>query len=422
MSTTLPGSGYHAAQDGFDPRSFDHHDPVQMGPEHRRIYEQLRARCPVARSDRHGGFWVVPSYDDCVSAAQDWRGLSSARGVTLPKMSGPMAFIPIEIDPPDHTRYRRLLLPYFSPGAMALLEDDLRAYTAAAVERLIERGEGDLVSDLASLVPMYAICRLLGVPNEDQEQLREWGVALAHGPTASGDDLDGALEAATNLLVYLAEMIQERRAQPEVGDDLVSLLCRSEEPLEDDELLSIIFLLLPAGFDTTEAGIGGMLVSLAQHQHQQDLLAGDPGRIPDAVEELLRYVSPVQAVHRTATADYEIHGQRIAEGESVILLFGSANRDASEFRDPETIDFEREQNRHLAFGVGVHRCLGSNLARLELRIVLEELLSRARFGLSIPESELRWIPGHIRGLESLPVRLHRRSGADGGSWLVAARE
>jgi cytochrome P450 len=380
-----------------------------MGSALSSIYQELRTRCPVARSDRHGGFWVVSSYDDCVDAAQDWRCLSSAGGVTLPKMSGPMSFIPIEIDPPDHTRYRRLLLPYFSPGAMALLEDDIRTYTAAAVERLIARGEGDLVSDLGSLVPMYAICRLLGVPNEDQEQLREWGVALAHGPTASGDDLDGALEAATNLLVYLAEMIQQRRAQPDAGDDLVSQLCRSEEPLEDDELLSIIFLLLPAGFDTTEAGIAGMLLYLAQHQDRQDVLAADSSLIPDAVEEMLRYVSPVQAAHRLAAGDKEIRGQRIREGESVILLFGSANRDQSEFTDPETVDFTREQNRHLAFGVGVHRCLGSNLARLELRVVLAELLGRARFALAVPEYELRHVPGHIRGLESLPVRLERRT-------------
>lgn len=395
---------------GFDPRGFDHHDALQMGDAHSEIYRQLRELCPVAHSEQHDGFWIVSRYEDCFQAAQDWRTFSSAGGVTLPKVSGPMPMLPIESDPPALTRYRRILLPYFSATALAPLEPDIRARTALHVDRLISNGEGDLVADLASPIPLYAIGRLLGVPDEDYESLHSWGAALAHGPMASGDDLDGMLDAATNLLVYLADAIEKRRANAGRSTDLISVLCAAEDQdgaLSDDEILSIAFLLLPAGFDTTEAGIAGALLYLAEHQDVQETLRCHPARITRAVEELLRYESPVQAVHRVCTQDTTFHGHQMKKGDSVLILFGSADRDPAEFADPEAVDITRELNRHLAFGVGMHRCLGANLARMELRIVLEELVGRCRFEPTISHAETKRVPGHIRGLEALPAKIER---------------
>lgn len=412
MTLPIETAGPPGSQ-GFDPRNFDHHDAVQMGDAHTEIYRLLRERCPVAHSERHDGFWVISRYEDCFEAAQDWHRFSSAGGVTLPKVSGPMPFIPIEIDPPALTRYRRLLLPHFSPAALAPMEPAIRAFTAQRVERLAAKGAGDLVAELATPVPMYAICRLLGVPEHDHEELHAWGASLAHGPSASGDDLDGALEAATNLLVYLADMIQDRREGRAKGNDLISVMCAMEDEggaLSDDEILSIAFLLLPAGFDTTEAGIAGSLLYLAEHQDVQQALAEDLSGVTTAVEELLRYESPVQAVHRVLTTDTTFRGQKLQKGESVLLLFGSADRDPAEFVNAESVDITRVWNRHFAFGVGMHRCLGANLARMEIRIVLEELLGRYRFEPTVSHSEMRRVPGHIRGLESLPARIERREG------------
>jgi len=232
---------------------FDHHDTVNLGANPFGVYELLRKQCPVGWSEKYDGFWVVTGYEDVYKVAEDWRTFSSAQGMTLPDINPFLRFIPIDYDPPSQQRYRQTLLPYFSPRAVAAVEEPIRSYTRDLIRQVGVKERADLIADIASKVPMYAICLILGVPLADQDRFRMW----AHGMAHPGSNQEGALIAATELMTYMLGMIDERRDNP--GSDLVSELIRAEideRRLTDDEILSMSFLLLPAGFDTTESALG----------------------------------------------------------------------------------------------------------------------------------------------------------------------
>jgi cytochrome P450 len=398
LQSSPPDEGEAAETD------FDHHDVALLGDRPEDVYRSLR-QLGVARSTKHGGFWVLTRYEDVYRAAQDWATFSSAQGMTLPRVSlDAMPFVPIDTDPPNQTMYRHLLQPFFSPPSVARLEPTVREFVQQQVRALVQRGEGDLVAELAEPVPMLVIFELLGVPEGDRDDLAKWAHMMAH----PGDDQDVALEGATEVLVYMAQFLEQRKEDP--GEGLVGRLVTAEfegRRLSDDEILSFLFLLPGAGYDTTASALGDMFLYFGRHPERWAALREDPTLIPSAVEELLRRESPVVATARTVTEDCRFAGHDMVAGQKVLLVLAAANLDEAEFADPEQCDFARQANRHFAFGTGVHRCLGSHLARMEIRVVLEETLRHVESYRLVLDSPIMTV-GHIRGVRELPVELTLR--------------
>jgi cytochrome P450 len=385
---------------------FDHHDPA-LARDPYSVYRGLREGCPVSRSEAWGGMWVAASYEHVTEIANDDETYSSAQGVSLPPAGNPRPLIPIEIDPPELFHYRRLLNPLFSPAAVAQMEPAIRATAVELIEALLARGEGDLMRDLAEPVPARTTLRFLGL---DEDQWARYLHAVTVIVHESSRDFERAMTAFMDVAPDLMGRLAQRRADGGAGEDFISLLVRAEvegRPLGDEQILDMCFLQLTGGLHTTAAAIGSSLLYLARHPAERDRLAAEPERIPVAVEELLRHQSPVQGLARTVTRDTVLGGQQLCAGDKVWVLWGSANRDEKEFPDAETVDLDRNPNRHVAFGVGAHRCLGLHLGRLETRVVLEEVLRRMP-GYEIgPDAEANIIEdcSVVYTLTSLPCRV-----------------
>jgi hypothetical protein len=381
---------------------FDHHDPDLVNDPFP-AYETLRGKCPVVHSEEHGGFWALTRYEDVYQAAHDAASFSSAiGGITIPHMGadGAPPMIPIEVDPPMHIKYRQLTQRLFSPGYLAQWEEPTRRITTELLDKLIDKGSADFADDLAVPIPLTIISLMMGVPLEDSDKFKDWSVKLVQ---LHHESPEVQLETAQGLLGYFQDQAEDRRRHPE-KDDLVSVLVKAEidgRPLTDAEIQQYCFLLLLAGNETTTNAMGASLWYLAQQPELRDRLQREPSLIGPAVEEFLRFFSPVQGLARTTTCDVEVGGVTIPKGESVLLLWASANRDEAKFPEPNEFLAEREPNLHIAFGAGPHRCLGSNLARLELRVLLEEVLRR------IPDyqvvGDVEWYTGATRGINRLPV-------------------
>lgn len=389
-------------------RTFDHH-AAEFVDNPFPIYRELRETCPVAHSEKYGGFWALTRYDDVHQAASDPTTFSSAiHGITIPHMGaeGAPPMIPIEVDPPQHLKYRRLTLQLFTPGYLERWEEPTRRIVNDLLDQFQSTGKADFADDLCVPVPLTIITLMMGVPMEDRDKFKDWSVKLVQLHHISPEVQK---ETAEGLMGYFQLQIDDRRRNPG-GDDLVSVLVRSEmdgRHLTDDEIQRYCFLLLLAGNETTTNGMGASLWYLAEHPQLRDRLIADPSLIGPAVEEFLRYFSPVQGLARTTTTDAHIDGVTIPAQERVLLLWASANRDAEKFSSPDEFIAERKPNPHIAFGVGNHRCLGSNLARLEMRVLLEEVLKR------IPDyeiaGEVQWYSGATRGLTHLPVTFSPQS-------------
>ena len=366
---------------GYDPAGFDH-----QGPEYARGWEAIgrfhREQCPVARSDAHGGFWVLSRYadvervikDDVTFSSEHLEAPSPRQGVTIP--AAPLRQIPIEMDPPGYTPFRTMLNTWFSPGASRRWEPQLREITTAFVNRFVENGAADLVLDLANPVPAVFTAMLLGLPTEDwrfySDPMHEM-VALPSGSEKHTAALIGYMECVNKVL----EVAKERRADPK--DDLLSMLVHADvggQPLTDQQVLEISSLVLVGGVDTTTSVIANALLWLSEHPDQRAWLIEDPTRLRPATEELLRYFTPTQALARTVTCPVNVGGVDMAPGDRVLMSFAFANRDEEEFPNPDVMDLERTPNRHQSFGLGIHRCIGSTFARLEIEIVLAEVLRR----------------------------------------------
>ncbi len=313
-------------------------------------------------------------------------------------------------DPPDHTRLRGLVAKAFTPKMI----DGLRARTEAIVAELLdaalERGELDVVADLAYPLPVRIICEMLGVPVADHERFQGWSAALARGLDPefllTEEVIAARMEAITSFGLYLLELLAERRANP--GDDLLSQLALAEEEgdtLSEEELISTAILLLVAGHETTVNLIAGGVLSLVQHPVQLERLRSDPSVVRSGVEEMLRYVSPVQLTGRTLLEPMTVGEADLEAGEFVIILIGSANRDPMAFTDPEVFDLGRAPNHHLGFGFGIHHCLGAPLARLEAQVAIPELLRRVETIELVEDRPSYRRNVVLRGLETLPVRL-----------------
>ncbi len=362
----------------------------------------MREHAPVYW-DEAGQVWGITRYDDVLAVSRDsqtWRSGGGIRPDTwpMPQM--------IEMDEPDHRKRRTLVNKGFTPRRVLERETRIRAVSADLLGQAKQRGRFDFVRDVATWLPLIVIGDMLGVDPADHPRLLAWSEAmiLGAGPT-SMERMLAAKQAFEDYLAYQREVIADRRANPR--DDLVSILVHAEvdgERLDDNELLMETLLILIGGDETTRHVLSGGIHQLLRHPEQQDLLARDPSRIPTAVEEMLRWVTPIQNMARTAARDVDLGGERIQEGQKVLLLYPSANRDAAVFDDPFRFDVTRTPNEHLAFGYGGHFCLGANLARMEVRVLLEELL-REMPGLELASDEPppRRASNFISGIETLPV-------------------
>jgi cytochrome P450 len=337
-------------------------------------YSRLLSECPVGYSENYGGFWFLTRYADVHSAEQDPRTFSVAPTMLLPPLGTDRPMIPIDIDPPAHPRYRKILLPYFTPSRIDRLEPGTREQARELISSIPTSGGFDASAAFARPMPSLVFCRFAGFPTEDAERFDVWIDRIFYRRTTDPAD---AQAAADDVYAYFRDLLEERRNAPHI-DDLIGGLLAAEidgRPLTDDELLNFIYTLFVAGLDTTAWTIRSSLWHLAQHPQDRRRLREDPSLIPGAVEEFLRTLSPVQAMARTVTRDVDMDGHRVKEAERVVLVFGAANRDPEEFPAPDAIRIDREENRHLAFGVGIHRCIGSNLGRLEVKVALEEFLA-----------------------------------------------
>ena len=389
------------------------------------VYAALRENSPVHRSPL--GFWVFTRHADCLAMLRDKRASSDGRNINVSdfpairdrefitgtgaggEMLAEMAPFLFR-DPPDHTRLRGLVQKAFTPRVVEGLRPRVEKICDELLDEALERGSCDLVSDFAHPLPVQIIVEMLGVPLQDLEQFKEWSDALARGldpdfllpPYAVQQRLNGIL----SFVQYFAGLIEQRRAQP--GDDLLTRLIQAEEQgdmLSQGELLSTCILLLVAGHETSVNLIAGGALALMEHPDQLARFRQDPDVVRSGIEEMLRYVPPVQLTGRVALEPIEVGGVAIGTGEFSMLLIGSANRDAEAFADPDTFDVTRSDNNHLGFGFGIHHCLGAPLARLEAQVALSTLTQRARV-LERTTDTLAYKENIVlRGLAALPVEL-----------------
>ncbi len=373
-------------------------------------FRWLREHAPVYWDESaDGGLWGVARYEDILSVSRSPEIFCSGKSSRPERDS----WIPsmINLDDPLHKRRRNLVNRGFTPKRVEAHEPMLRSLTGELLGAVSARGSCDFVKDIARWIPMVVIGDMLGVAPEDREKLLMWSdEMLGGGESAEIDDDEKRRarqrEVVTEYMTYAWNVLQARRAKP--ADDLMGILAHGEvdgDRLSDEEILQESLLILIGGDETTRHVMTSGLLALIQNPAEQAKLVRDPSLIPSAVEEMLRWVSPIQNMNRTAARDSELGGQKIREGERLLLLYPSGNRDAAAFPEPDRFDVTREPNRHLAFGgYGTHHCLGASLARLELRVLFEELLRRFPDIRLAEGAELPLRPSSfIVGLEAMPV-------------------
>ena len=351
-------------------------------------YARLHVTCPVGRGERYGGFWYLTKNEDIFAAEQDPGTFSVAPSMLLPDFGTDFPLIPLDIDPPDHSRYRRILLPLFTPRAVAELEPGMRDTARQLLAQVRKQHVADVTALYARPMPTIVFSRLAGFPEKDWPKFDAWVDDIIYERTT---DPARARAAAREVVDYFDHLLQARRGTAD-SSDLIGRLRAARidgEPLTHDELISYCYLLFVAGLDTTAWAIRSSLWYLARNPGVQERLRREPDLIPAAAEEFLRTLSPVQAMARTCRADTEIGGHQIKAGDRVLLVFGAGNRDPESFDSPGEIQIDRQANRHLAFGAGIHRCLGSTLGRRELVVALEEFLA-AMPGFSHAQPEEKW--------------------------------
>jgi cytochrome P450 len=389
---------------------FDVLDPEYVGQPFA-IWDKLRTACPVAHTDRRGSTWLPTRYEDVTAIAHDVEHFSSQRVAVIPfddEMEGaeeepepvlPYGLPPISVDPPLHTWTRRLLLPWFSHRKVDSYEELTRDLCRDLIDGFVEKGEADAAAGYAQQIPVRVIARILGVPAELSDTFTGW----VRDVLEFADDPVRREAGVEHLIQYFVDEIARRREEP--GDDLLSDLLQTEvdgAPVEEGIVLGTAGLVLIAGVDTTWSAIGASLWHLATHPDDRRRLLTDPDLMPTALEELLRAYAPV-TMARMVVDDIEYLGCPMKAGDKVLMAFPAANRDPEMFDRADEVVFDRAQNRHVAFGSGIHRCAGSNLARMELRVALEEWLARIPEFELASDAEVTWAGGQVRGPRQLPV-------------------
>jgi cholest-4-en-3-one 26-monooxygenase len=377
-------------------------------------FRQLRAEAPVYWHPEmvapRGGFWAVTGYHDCVTVNRDWERFSSARRSALfnevdEDQLAQQQLMMLNMDPTMHTRYRRLVNKGFSPKMVRDLEQQIVGYADGIIDAVCERGTADFVEEISAELPLLVIAELLGVPQEDRRMVFDWSNRMigSEDPEYQIPDTDPS-EAAMQVYSYAEELAANRRLQPR--QDLVSVLIDAEvegEKLDQLELDLFFLLLIVAGNETTRNLMSGAMAAFFDHPDQWELLRNDRSLLPNAVEEMLRFVTPVMHFRRTAVTDLELGGQEVKEGDKVVFWHTSANRDDTVFTNPDSFEISRNPNNHIAFGGGgPHFCLGANLARMEIMVMFDRLLDR------IPDIRLdgqvqRLQSNFINGTKHIPV-------------------
>jgi cytochrome P450 len=365
-----------ARETGCPVAHFDHHDP-ELVRDPWTTYSELRDNGPVVWTDAHGGYWAVAGYDEVFTAARDDETFCSRAGVSIPPEQA-ATVIPITCDPPELKEYRAILNPLFSPGVSKAREGEIRTLAIECIEAIADSGHCDLVADIATPVPSIMTMRLLGIPQDRWRDYMHW----YHDNSTRFMLMtrEEKKQHGREFLVFRAEIeqvIAARRSEP--TDDIITTLVQArpnDRPLTDREIIDTVSLVLAGGLDTTATAIINALLYLDEHRDGRERYIHDDRALELLLEELLRYESPVHALARRATRDVELGGAQIRKDDWLLLLWASANRDTSAFDTPDTVVEERKPNRHMAFGVGQHRCLGSNLARVQTRVVVQETLRR----------------------------------------------
>lgn len=372
-------------------------------------YAWLRDNDPVAWDDKNQ-IWLVSTYEDVAFVSKNPALFCSGQGVMVD------ADIPISMvtmDDPEHTRLRSIVRRGFTPRMVDTLHEQIRSLARNAIDDIAPRGSCDFVSAVAVPVPLLVIADMIGIRPEDRDAFWHWSDTMiaAAGQFANPEVIERATEAFVAYAAYLHEIFEDRRRRPR--EDLVSrlvaaeadgTLARSGESMQEDELLQFMTLLLVAGNETTRNAISGGLLALIEHPEQMAKLLANPALLPLAANEIVRWVTPIVGFRRTATQDTQLHGRDIRKGDKVVLLYQSANRDPQAWSEPNEFRVDRDPNDHLAFGIGTHFCLGANLARQEIRIVLEELLWRLPDIRLAPESPpKRLCSPLVYGIEEMQI-------------------
>lgn len=369
-------------------------------------YRRLRDDAPVHRvpNPEKGDFYVLSRFDDVFNAARDTTTFSSAKGLT-PDPDGASMFSDdarpiVMMDPPDHTAMRRLVSTSMTPRKVMAIEDSIRAFVDARLDRVAELGDCDIVEELFKPLPSFVVAHYLGVPASDREKFDRWTNTIV-AATAS-ESFESAMDAFMELFAYGDELIEHRKTEP--GDDIVSGLVEAGPDVASPGwIIGFVFTMVTGGNDTTTGLLSGAAELLTKHRDQRALLLEDPTRVRSAVDEFLRVTSPVQNLARTTTDEVTLHGVTIPNDTKVMLLYGSANRDEREYGDDaDELDVLRQANRNLSLGYGAHHCLGAAVARLQAGVALERLLDRFP-DFAVDHEAGRFAPGaFVRRYESMP--------------------
>jgi cytochrome P450 len=393
MSNRPPATNWSTDFDHLDPRWSENPYP---------IWDELRQKCPIAHTDRFMGAYFPSRYEDVRAIAYDTEHFSSRRVVVRETRTPLPPAPPITSDPPEHRRAKQVLLPAFTPEMIGRHEPRTRAICRELLARIDVKDRCDGAVDYAQEIPVRVIAHMLGVPEEDADQFRKWiREILEIGVT----DIGVLLRAQGEMIAYFAEKIAARRAS--LGDDLISHLITSsveDRSLTDEHINGTLRLLMIAGIDTTWSAIGSCIWHLAQHAQDRRRLAAEPGLMGSAIEEFLRAYAPV-TMAREVVKQTQLAGCTFKPGHMVLLSFPAANRDPAMFPDADQVIIDRAQNRHAAFGLGIHRCIGSNLARMEIRAALSEWLARIPEFRLDPDRPVTWSVGTVRGPRQLPLLL-----------------
>jgi cytochrome P450 len=393
MSKRPPATDWATDFDHLDPRWSENPYP---------IWDELRQKCPIAHTERFMGAYFPSRYEDVRAIAYDTEHFSSRRPVVRESRPPLMPAPPITSDPPEHRPAKQILLPAFTPDMIARHEPRIRDICRDLIGRIAGKSRCDGAVDYAQEIPVRVIAHMLGVPEDDADQFRKWiKEILEIGVT----DVEVLMRGQNEMVAYFDDQIAARRQSPR--DDLIGYLINvrvDDRPFPDRHINGMLRLLMIAGIDTTWSAIGSCLWHLAQHADDRRRLAADGGLMGAAVEEFLRAYAPV-TMAREVVKETQIAGCTFKPGHMVLLSFPAANRDPAMFPDADQVVIDRAQNRHAAFGLGIHRCIGSNLARMEIRVALREWLGRfAEFRLD-PQAPVTWSIGTVRGPRKLPLVL-----------------
>ena len=376
---------------------FDHFDPVFV-ENMATVTADLRARCPVAHGKAYGGFWVFSRYDDIMMAIRDEKTFSSKDGTAIPWVERDIRALPVESDPPEHTKYRNLLASWFVARKVNRYESIVRRMVTELINAFIEQGTCDFIASLAMPLAVSVIPPAMGF------EPKEWPLLTNFMKDVLTTTDDENIKARHRFVRHMFREMERRKTKPR--DDFLTTLVMAQpdgEPLSGEEVVALMITFLTAGFETTSNALGNLLLCLIEYPHERQALIDTPASIPLFVEESLRYEPPLQYVGRNLKQDLCLHGQELQTDQKVFLLLGSANRDEARFPNAGQFIPDRQPNRHVTFGYGVHFCVGAPLARLQMRIATEEVLRR------LPDYQLcrpvkrAFSTGQVYGVETLPV-------------------